>query len=215
MLQYHLAIHLSGNSGRNMTLLDLNLLQNFFTDIHVKKFVICIEKATKDHLHAAYQLKDKRPNIKRDIIRALQLDLEGLPNNCVYNKRLKLGQKFNVLAGGYLQKGYKHITSFGISHIELEEGKQEYLTLKDHKVMRVTKYNMIRLIVQHKKEHEEKSTENALLQMLRLKKYNFTYVINKFTRSEIETLVYFSENKNREDENYFLEQFYKQERNYA
>ena len=214
-MEYHLAIHLSGSSGKDLTLLDLQNLKSFFTRIDVKKYVMCIEPAKRDHLHAVYELKTVKPNIKRDILSALRIESKKYPNNAVYNKRLKIGQKFNILAGGYLMKNYKHIYTHNVSHEELVEGKQQYEQIKERKTIRVTKQNIARIIYNESKKSENKELKfrELVIKLFRDKSYNWTYTINKFTETELKCLVYWEGKEDDYDDMYY-EKYFKSENNY-
>lgn len=218
-MEYHLAIHLTGTQGRDVTLIDLQTLKNYFHKILVKKFVMCIEPANRDHLHAVFELNDKRPNIKRDIIKSLKIDTKKYTNNSIYCKRLKLGQKFNILAGGYLTKGYKHILVHNISHIEMEEGKIEYENLKDRKVIKLTKCNIIRYYMKEAKKLEIKNLakydETVILHMLRNKHYNFSYIIGKIEKQELAFMVHFEVTEPSQEDILHLDNvFYKKPKEY-
>lgn len=188
--EYHLAIHLSGENGRDTTLHDMTALQEYLEKIHAVRYVVCIEPATHDHLHCVYQLKEKRPNIKRDIISAMNIDVSKYPRNAIYNKKIKVGQTFEMLAGGYLQKGYKFIKVCGVDHNTLENGKQEYDKLVARKQVRVSKYNLVDYIVKEMDEHKVE-WKDALMLMMRDKKYNMIYAIGTMTEEDIDMMVYF------------------------
>lgn len=210
--EYHLALHLGGENGRDMTLHDMNALIEYLGKIHVKRYVVCIEPATRDHLHCVYQLIEKRPNIKRDIINAMSIDTKLYPNNAIYNKKIKVGQTFEMLSGGYLQKGYKFIKTFGITHIELENGKDAYDKLVARKTIRVSKHNLIDYIVDEMKENSCPWKE-ALLLMMRDKKYNMYYVANTFAEEEIEMFVHFKTNEPSFDDESMMNTFFKKNNN--
>lgn len=214
MSEYHLAIHLSGEQGRNVTAIDLSRLCDYLDKIRCERYVACIEPATKDHLHCVYQLCEDRPNIKRDIINALGIDTKKYPNNAVYNKKLKVGQTFLMVGGGYLQKGYKFIRTKGVSHNELDEGKEEYDNLVARKVIRLSKHDFIRHLSREIEESKTpwKKWREVLKSMLRSPLYNFSYVMNVFTEEQIHCLLHFKFEEPSENDEYALNNFFKEVR---
>jgi len=213
-MEYHLTIHFTGSNARDATALELALLTAYLEKINVKRYVACIESASHDHIHAVYQLAEKRPNIKRDIISALNIDASKYPNNFCYNKKLKVGQTFALLGGGYLQKGYKAIQTYGVDHNELENGKAEYQNMVSRKTIRVSKYNLIDYLVKEMKDLEigYDQWESALIHMLRDKKYNMVYACKAMTREDISVMLHFHLNEASENDEMVLSSFFKPER---
>lgn len=213
-MEYHLTIHFTGANARDATALELSLLTAYLEKINVKRYVACIEPATQDHIHAVYQLTEKRPNIKRDIINALNIDTSKYPNNFCYNKKLKVGQTFALLGGGYLQKGYKAIKTYGTDYNELENGKAEYQNMVARKTIRVSKYNLVDYLEKEMKDHEIEfdQWESALILMLRDKKYNMVYACRSMSREDIETMLYFRFKEPNDADQNILASFFKPER---
>lgn len=215
-MEYHLTVHYTGANARDANLMEMTLLCNFLEKIHVVRYVACIEAAAHDHIHCVYQLKEKRPNIKRDIISAMNIDVAKYPNNFCYNKKLKVGQTFALLGGGYLQKGYKKIKTYGVDHNELENGKQEYDAMVSRKTIRVSKYNIIDYIVKEMKDREIpfEQWDTALLMMLRDPKYNMVYTSQSMTEDEMNTLIYFQVKEPSNEDTSVLQSFFKKPRDY-
>lgn len=213
-MEYHLACQLTGDGGRDMTLIDLNLLVDYLDKIRAVRYVACIEPATRDHLHCVYELSEKRPQIKRDLVNAMKIDTKQYPNNAIYNKQLKTGQTFEMLGGGYLQKGFKFIKTKGISHVELEEGREQYTVLKERKCVRLSKHNMVRHIVDEMKQTDSKDWEVTMKMMMRNPMYNFSYVCNAFTKTELDTLIHFQFTEPNSKDDMMFEQMFKREKEY-
>lgn len=214
-IEYHFVCHLTGENARDMTLLDMNNLISYFEKIRVKRYVVCIEPATHDHLHAVFELAEKRPQIKRDLLNAMSIKTEQYANNATYCKKLKVGQTFELLGGGYLQKGYKLIKTFGISHIELAEGQEAYTQLTERKVIKLSKHNLIRHIVDDLKANDESPDDyrKALMRMMRSPQYNFSYVCNAFTEDQISMLVYYAMTEPNPNDESMLSYFFKENKN--
>jgi len=199
MMEYHFVVHLGGHKGRDMTMLDMTMLTEYLEKIRAVRYVACVEPATHDHLHCVYELSEARPQIKRDLLNAIKVDIKDYPSNATYNKKLKVGQTFELLAGGYLQKGYKFIKTYGVDHVSLEEGREEYTKLKERKTVRLSKHNLVRHIAEEMEDQKNNDWRAVMMLMMRDTKYNFSYVIGAYTEYELETLIHWKTIKSSSD----------------